>query len=107
MHAEDFRLRPFIFLPPLLEGKIILSVCFTYVVPQSKKATTTFVIIALRGVGRNRTADTRIFSPLLYQLSYRTIHPLKHQRRKRGSKNRGLHQISQLKLTAALIAINT
>ena len=27
----------------------------------------------LRGVGRDRTADTRIFSPLLYRLSYRTI----------------------------------
>ncbi len=25
------------------------------------------------GVGRNRTADTWIFSPLLYQLSYRTV----------------------------------
>jgi hypothetical protein len=25
------------------------------------------------GVGRDRTADTRIFSPLLYRLSYRTI----------------------------------
>ena len=25
------------------------------------------------GVGRDRTADTRIFSPLLYQLSYRTF----------------------------------
>ena len=25
------------------------------------------------GSGRNRTADTRIFSPLLYQLSYRAI----------------------------------
>jgi hypothetical protein len=24
-------------------------------------------------VGRDRTADTRIFSPLLYQLSYRTF----------------------------------
>jgi hypothetical protein len=24
------------------------------------------------GIGRNRTADTRIFSPLLYQLSYDT-----------------------------------
>jgi hypothetical protein len=24
------------------------------------------------GTGRNRTADTRIFSPVLYQLSYRT-----------------------------------
>ena len=30
----------------------------------------------LRGVGRDRTADTRIFSPLLYQLSYRTSLPL-------------------------------
>jgi hypothetical protein len=26
------------------------------------------------GVGRDRTADTRIFSPLLYRLSYRTIY---------------------------------
>jgi hypothetical protein len=25
-------------------------------------------------VGRDRTADTRIFSPLLYRLSYRTIY---------------------------------
>ena len=25
------------------------------------------------GSGRNRTTDTRIFSPLLYQLSYRAI----------------------------------
>lgn len=25
------------------------------------------------GTGRNRTADTRIFSPVLYQLSYRTV----------------------------------
>jgi hypothetical protein len=29
-------------------------------------------MLSLRGVGRDRTADTRIFSPLLYQLSYRT-----------------------------------
>ena len=26
--------------------------------------------LRLNGQGRNRTADTRIFSPLLYQLSY-------------------------------------
>jgi hypothetical protein len=25
----------------------------------------------LGGLGRNRTTDTRIFNPLLYQLSYR------------------------------------
>ena len=29
--------------------------------------------LSLGGVGRNRTGDTWIFSPLLYQLSYRTI----------------------------------
>ena len=27
----------------------------------------------LNGAGRNRTADTRSFNPLLYQLSYRAI----------------------------------
>ena len=29
-------------------------------------------IVFKSGVGRDRTADTRIFSPLLYRLSYRT-----------------------------------
>ena len=29
--------------------------------------------VILRGVTRNRTGDTRIFSPLLYQLSYGTM----------------------------------
>ncbi len=28
-------------------------------------------VMLFDGSGRNRTADTRIFSPLLYQLSYR------------------------------------
>jgi hypothetical protein len=28
------------------------------------------------GLGRNRTTDTRIFSPLLYRLSYRAISSL-------------------------------
>src|SRR5438067_8792420 len=27
------------------------------------------------GLGRNRTTDTRIFNPLLYQLSYRAVSP--------------------------------
>ena len=31
------------------------------------------LMIFLCGVGRDRTADTRIFSPLLYRLSYRTF----------------------------------
>ncbi len=30
-------------------------------------------MLRLCGVGRDRTGDTRIFSPLLYRLSYRTI----------------------------------
>ena len=28
------------------------------------------------GLGRNRTTDTRIFNPLLYQLSYQAVSPL-------------------------------
>ena len=31
-------------------------------------------IAVFGGQGRNRTADTRIFSPLLYQLSYLALH---------------------------------
>jgi hypothetical protein len=38
-----------------------------------KKASISRRLFVFRGVGRDRTADTRIFSPLLYQLSYRTI----------------------------------
>ena len=32
-----------------------------------------FTGIVLGGTTRNRTGDTRIFSPLLYQLSYGTL----------------------------------
>ena len=42
--------------------------------PQSK---TPQLLAKLRGqtggLGRNRTTDTRIFNPLLYQLSYRAV----------------------------------
>ncbi len=38
-----------------------------------KKTPTLLLRLLKRGVGRDRTADTRIFSPLLYRLSYRTI----------------------------------
>lgn len=42
------------------------------------------------GVGRDRTGDTRIFSPLLYRLSYRTsLSALT------GSKNKGIGLIKQ------------
>jgi hypothetical protein len=37
------------------------------------------------GVGRDRTADTRIFSPLLYRLSYRTAFPLRTRPVNRGA----------------------
>ena len=41
-------------------------------------ATTAILIfICKSGSGRNRTADTRIFSPLLYQLSYRAMYSFK------------------------------
>ncbi len=40
---------------------------------QNKKALTDCESIKACGVTRNRTGDTRIFSPLLYQLSYDTI----------------------------------
>ncbi len=40
---------------------------------QIKKQMTRQQVICLSGTTRNRTGDTRIFSPLLYQLSYGTI----------------------------------
>ena len=30
-------------------------------------------VLEFGGLGRNRTTDTRIFNPLLYQLSYRAL----------------------------------
>ena len=40
---------------------------------QERKLAGPVSVLDLGGVGRNRTADTWIFSPLLYQLSYCTI----------------------------------
>ena len=31
------------------------------------------VALGFGGLGRNRTTDTRIFNPLLYQLSYQAV----------------------------------
>jgi hypothetical protein len=39
----------------------------------AKKKDHISVTLSKRGVSRDRTGDTRIFSPLLYRLSYRTI----------------------------------
>jgi len=46
--------------------------------PKMKKARSSFIYNALRalrsgGLGGNRTPDTRIFSPLLYRLSYQAL----------------------------------
>jgi hypothetical protein len=38
--------------------------------PRSREAAEAF---ESGGLGRNRTTDTRIFNPLLYQLSYRAV----------------------------------
>ena len=38
---------------------------------QKQKRPTEWLGVVCGGLGRNRTADTRIFNPLLYQLSYR------------------------------------
>ncbi len=44
----------------------------------NKKKRLSFVrISSVSGTTRNRTGDTRIFSPLLYQLSYGTIYAIR------------------------------
>ena len=49
-----------------------MLICCTYVVPK-KKANLKKIGFLTCGAGQGRTADTRIFSPVLYQLSYRTF----------------------------------
>ena len=44
----------------------------SYNLRYTKKTPEYFYSGVLRGATRNRTGDTRIFSPLLYQLSYGT-----------------------------------
>ena len=44
--------------------------CDSHIVPGLPKATVIFLFFEDGGQGVNRTPDTRIFSPLLYQLSY-------------------------------------
>ena len=41
-----------------------------YRVTQGLKFETLYVVVLIGAQGQNRTADTGIFSPLLYQLSY-------------------------------------
>ncbi len=58
-------------LNPIQNLKSLVSelIPFTAEAPKTKKPH----LRGFCGVGRDRTADTRIFSPLLYRLSYRTI----------------------------------
>ena len=57
----------------------ILIICEKGQLPRTVSCTETknpswaWVLLIKSGVGRDRTGDTRIFSPLLYRLSYRTL----------------------------------
>ena len=48
------------------------------------------------GLGQNRTADTRIFNPLLYQLSYRAASVELYQGKCRLSTGAAAHQLVRL-----------
>ena len=70
----------FLVVPPGIEpgtqGQFIGTVSpllyqLSYVVVYNKKRVTQMSNSFFCGATRNRTGDTRIFSPLLYQLSYR------------------------------------
>ena len=54
-----------------------------------KKETHNHASLRFRGTDGNRTSDTRIFSPLLYQLSYGTsvLRLQKYVDKKKSSKN--------------------
>ena len=52
--------------------KTLMTLTTLIVYGENKKDREIFSVF-LRGTTRNRTGDTRIFSPLLYQLSYGTI----------------------------------
>ena len=45
----------------------------TFVLKSRKTSEAFFKGLSISGTNGNRTSDTRIFSPLLYQLSYGTI----------------------------------
>ena len=51
---------------------MVLPTVFVNYIPSKKKETDPFGSASFRGATENRTRDTRIFSPLLYQLSYGT-----------------------------------
>ena len=62
--------------------------CYTLSVFKTDPFSQTWVFLhKYGGSGRNRTADTRIFSPLLYLLSYRAINTIKLKWRSRRDLN--------------------
>jgi hypothetical protein len=61
------------FEPPNPEGADLQSAAFSHFATPPHLEKNLFKKNG--GSGRNRTADTRIFSPLLYRLSYRTNRP--------------------------------
>ena len=67
------------FEPPNPEGTDLQSAAFGHFAKPPRYKTITIKLVHRKrdetngGSRRNRTADTRIFSPLLYQLSYRAL----------------------------------
>ena len=55
---------------PGLSAASASEACFEAVQQQRQEVGESDNELARNGQGQNRTADTRIFSPLLYQLSY-------------------------------------
>ena len=47
--------------------------CFRFQKQPGERLTCALAVGCSSGQGQNRTADTRIFSPLLYQLSYLAV----------------------------------
>ncbi|MCD6010827.1 MAG: hypothetical protein K0Q79_689 [Flavipsychrobacter sp.] len=48
-------------------------ICIILQIKNLENQLSAYFKVSSSGVGRDRTGDTRIFSPLLYRLSYRTI----------------------------------
>ena len=60
-------------LPKKNNKRSVRNIFWVSCLMRNKKADSRKKVSLLCGTTRNRTGDTRIFSPLLYQLSYGTI----------------------------------
>ena len=72
----SFRWSSHFFYANLPKKPLFRILSHTYGTMEHKKNTNNLyqiISVFLRGTTRNRTGDTRIFSPLLYQLSYGTF----------------------------------